>query len=400
MSVDSGAILFVLVAAAGVGGWFMGRWNRSGSRHLPAKFASAEYFKGLNFLLNEEPDKAIEVFIRMAEVDSHTVETHFALGSLFRGRGEADRAIRIHQNLIARPNLSRAHRAEALYELAQDYLRAGLLDRAETILLELLDAPSYTEQVLHSLVSLYEMQRDWDQAIAMRRRLEALTTVSERRIIAQYYCEQAQTALIAKDLPLVQKLLKRAQSQDPDGVRTHLMLAQIAEADSDWPQGRRHYQQVLEHEIRYAPEVLPALARIIRKLDGVEAFSAMLTELRERSPKATNYIAQAAIMDDVLDDPVSRQCVAEYLRTEKTLQGLYHMHTALAARHGGDAVDDIEPLRIAIQKLMQGGPRYRCEECGFRSRTLYWQCPSCKTWDSTMPFYEVILSGPGQSVHT
>src|ERR1700684_4588528 len=125
MNVDSGALLFLLMLAARASGWFIARWNRSGSRHLPAKFASAEYFKGLNFLLNEEPDKAIEVFIRMAEVDSDTVETHFALGRLFRGRGEADRAIRIHQNLIARPNLSRQHRAEALYELAQDYLRAG-----------------------------------------------------------------------------------------------------------------------------------------------------------------------------------------------------------------------------------------------------------------------------------
>lgn len=395
MNVNAGAVAFVLVVGAGFGGWFLARWTRAGQRHLPAKFASAEYFKGLNFLLNEEPDKAIEVFIRMAEVDSDTVETHFALGSLFRGRGEADRAIRIHQNLIARPNLSRQHRAEALFELAQDYLRAGLMDRAETILLELLDAPSYTEQVLHSLVSLYEMQRDWEQAIAMRRRLESLTTESEDRIIAQYYCELAQSALLSQDLAAAHKFLKKAQSQDKDCVRAHLMLAQMAENASDWTESRDNYQAVLEHEIRYATEVLPPLARIVRKTEGEPAFEALLQKLKDSAPKAVRHIGLAAIMDDSLDDPLARECVTEYLRTEPTLQGLYQMHAALAARHGDKAATDIEPLRVAVRSLMKNGPRYRCEECGFRSRTLYWQCPTCKTWDSTVPFHEVLLSGPG-----
>ena len=400
MTADSGAIVFLAVVAAGLAGWFLARWSYSSKRNIPARFASAEYFKGLNFLLNEEPDKAIEVFIRMAEVDSDTVETHFALGSLFRSRGEADRAIRIHQNLIARPNLSRAHRAEALYELAQDYLRAGLLDRAETILLELLDAPAYTEQVLHSLVSLYEMQRDWEQAIAMRKRLESLTTVSERHIIAQYYCELGQSALLAQDTQLAQKFLRRAQSQDGDCVRAYLMLAQMGEAASDWEEGRRGYELVLEHEIRYATEVLPALARITRRLDGNAVYEGMMRKLRAANTKATRYIGLAAVLDDSLDDPVSRECVVEYLRSEPTLQGLYQMHTALASRHGGQAVNDVEPLRIAVRDLLKNGPRYRCEECGFRSRTLYWQCPSCKTWDSNKPFYEVVLSGPPpQNVH-
>jgi len=398
MTASAGAIAFGLIVVAGVGGWLLARWSRGG-RNLPSKFASAEYFKGLNFLLNEEPDKAIEVFIRMAEVDADTVETHFALGSLFRGRGEADRAIRIHQNLIARPNLSRQHRAEALYELAQDYLRAGLMDRAESILLELLDAPSYTEQVLHSLVTLYEMQRDWEQAIAMRKRLESLTTDPENKIIAQYYCELAQAALLAQDLPGAHKYLKKAQSQDKDCVRAHLMLAQMAENGSDWAQSRKDYQAVLEHEIRYATEVLPALSRIVRRQDGDGAFEVLLHKLKDSSPKAVRYIGLAAVMDDSLDDPLSKECVAEYLRTEPTLQGLYQMHATLAQRHGEAATADIEPLRLAVRNLMKSGPRYRCEECGFRSRTLYWQCPTCKTWDSTVPFHEVLLSGPGQNVH-
>jgi lipopolysaccharide biosynthesis regulator YciM len=153
---------------------------------------------------------------------------------------------------------------------------------------------------------------------------------------------------------------------------------------------------VLEREVRYAPEVLPALARILRRLDGHEAFAETVAKLRAANPKATGYIALAAIMDDALDDPVSKQCVLAYLRTEPTLLGLYNMYAALAERHGGEAVNDIEPLRVAIRSLMKNGPRYRCEECGFRGRTLYWQCPSCRTWNSTMPFHEVLLSSPPQ----
>ena len=169
MTIDSSAILILLLMAAAALGWLFAQWERSGRHDSSFKQVSAEYFKGLNYLLNEQPDKAIEVFIKMAEVDSDTVETHFALASLFRRRGEVDRAIRIHQNLIARPSLSRMHRAQALFELAQDYLRAGLLDRAESILLEMLDTPPYTDTAFRCLISLYDQHKDWAQALSMRR---------------------------------------------------------------------------------------------------------------------------------------------------------------------------------------------------------------------------------------
>ncbi|MGA9851578.1 MAG: lipopolysaccharide assembly protein LapB [Gammaproteobacteria bacterium] len=395
MTIDSTAIIILLLIAAAVLGWLLARWGRSSKRDSHFKFVSAEYFKGLNFLLNEQPDKALEVFIRVAEVDSDTVETHFALGSLFRRRGEVDRAIRIHQNLIARPNLTRDHRAQALYELAQDYLRAGLLDRAESLLLELLDMPNYTDLALHSLISLYEQQKDWEQAIAMRRRLQALTGFSQEETISQYFCELAQTALASKDMALGRRFLKRAQSHDPHCVRANLLLAQIAETDQEWVRSQLHYKHVLEHEIRYATEVLPALARVTRQVNGRASLETVLTDLRNNNPKASGYLAIAAILDPELDDPVSRACVADYLRTEPSLRGLYEMFVSFAQRNGVAQVADLEPLQIAVRNLLKNGPRYRCEECGFRSKTLYWQCPSCKTWNRTMPFHEITFSAAG-----
>jgi len=397
MTIDSTAIVILLLIAAVVFGWLLAHWKHGGGRDSRFKFFSSEYFKGLNFLLNEQPDKALEVFIRVAEVDSETVETHFALGNLFRRRGEVDRAIRIHQNLIARPNLTRAHRAQALFELAQDYLRAGLLDRAESILLELLDMPTYTDQALNSLISLYEQQKDWEQAISMRRRLQAHTGISEEETISQYFCELAQTAEAGKDMALARRFLKRAQSHDSNCVRANLLLAQMAEADQEWGRSQRHYKNVLEHEIRYATEVLPALARVTRQVAGRETLESMLGELLHDNPKASGYLAIAAILDPELDDPVSQACVAEYLRTEPSLRGLYEMFTSFAQRNGTSQSIDLEPLQNAVRNLLKNGPRYRCEECGFRSKTLYWQCPGCKTWNRTMPFHEISFTATGLS---
>jgi lipopolysaccharide assembly protein B len=388
MTIDSSAILILLLMAAAALGWLFARWERGGGRDSRFKLVSAEYFKGLNYLLNEQPDKAIEVFVKMAEVDSDTVETHFALASLFRRRGEVDRAIRIHQNLIARPSLTRMHRAQAFFELAQDYLRAGLLDRAESILLEMLDTPAYTEIALRSLISLYEQQKDWEQAISMRRRLQAVTGLSEEPTIAQYFCELAQTALTSDDTVLANRFLKRAQSHDPKCVRASLVLAQIAEQAENWVRSERQYQKVLQRDARYATEILPKLAQVTQRAGNPQAMEDMLRELREHEPKASTYIALAAILDPNLDDTVSRSCVTDYLRNEASLRGLYDMYTSFAGS-GNAGAANLEPLKVAVRKLLQNGPRYRCEECGFRGRTLYWQCPSCKTWNSTIPFYEI-----------
>jgi len=394
MTIDSSAILILLLMAAAALGWLFAQWERSGRHDSSFKQVSAEYFKGLNYLLNEQPDKAIEVFIKMAEVDSDTVETHFALASLFRRRGEVDRAIRIHQNLIARPSLSRMHRAQALFELAQDYLRAGLLDRAESILLEMLDTPAYTETALRCLISLYEQQKDWEQAISMRRRLQAVTGLSEEPVIAQYFCELAQAALNSDDTALSKRFLKRAQSHDPECIRASLMMAQIAEQAGDKTRSERYYQKVLQWDARYSTEILPTLARLVGESGKSRGLGQILKKLLEKDADASTYIALATILNPELDDPIARDCVTEYLRDESNLRGLYDMYATFSG-HVGNEIADLEPLQTAVRKLLQNGPRYRCDECGFRSRTVYWQCPSCKTWNSTVPFYEISFAAAG-----
>ena len=187
-------LLPLLLPLAAVSGWYAARREQSGRERARGLGLSSDYFRGINFLLNEQPDKAIEVFVRMFEFNSETVETHLALGSLFRRRGEVERAIRIHQNLIARPSLDKAQRAQALCELALDYQGAGLLDRAENLFLELAEIPAHAEQALRSLMHIYEQEKDWDKALAVGRRLARIANGRVTPVLAQYCCELAERA--------------------------------------------------------------------------------------------------------------------------------------------------------------------------------------------------------------
>ncbi len=180
-----------LLPVARISGWLYGRYCHTVPNNSSPSGLYPEYFKGLNYVLNEQPDQAIEVFIKMLEVDNETVETHLALGNLFRHRGEVDRAIRIHQNLIARPKLSRAQRTSAMFELGMDYMKSGLLDHAENLFCELVETELYPVPALTELLDIYQQEKDWENAIRTARRLELYSPKPLNKVIAQFYCQKA-----------------------------------------------------------------------------------------------------------------------------------------------------------------------------------------------------------------
>ena len=197
MALEAQDLLWLLLPLAAASGWYAARRDL---RRPAAAPVSPDYFRGINYLLNEQPDKAIEVFTRMLEVNTETVETHLALGGLFRRRGEVERAIRIHQNLIARSTLDAAQRSQALCELAQDYLKAGLLDRAENLFLELAEIPAHLETALRALMAIYEQEKEWHKAIVSARRLALIVDSDLGPLLAQYHCEMGERALQAANL--------------------------------------------------------------------------------------------------------------------------------------------------------------------------------------------------------
>ncbi|MDQ2069187.1 lipopolysaccharide assembly protein LapB [Natronospira bacteriovora] len=390
------AELFLIILLASLAtlllGWLFGRRHRGGGNAGAGGTAMrADYYRGLNHLLEEEPDKAIEVFIRMVEVDSDTVETHFALGSLFRRRGEVDRAIRIHQNLIARPNLSRHQRHQALFALAEDYMRAGLLDRAESLFLELTDVRAYMQAALGRLVTIYEQQKDWEQAILMARKLELASGQPQYERAAQYYCELAEHHLAGRDLRQARRFLKRAEMFDRRNVRAALLRARLMREEGNPKAAIRGLRKALESDVSLALELLPTLHRLFQEIGHPQGFSAVLQELQRSSGNAVSQIALAAIVDPTIKDPEAEACIAQYLRSAPGLKGFTDLVELLTGEPPESSEAGMRPLRHALQRFLEAAPRYRCSECGFTARHLHWQCPSCKNWNTTRPHYEIAL---------
>ena len=383
MPVDSLWITFLLLILAAALGFFFARFSSKTKEPPASRTLSKDYFKGLNFLLNEQPDKAIEIFVKMVEVDNETVETHFALGSLFRRRGEVDRAIRIHQNIIARPNLNKTQRDQALFALGEDYMRAGLFDRAEKLFEQLADKSTHRGQALEKLVRIYEQQKDWRQAIAAHQKLDAFA-VQPQNNIAHYYCELAEAALQDNDQKLARLHLRKAQATDAPTVRGPIMRARIACEMADYRTAIRLYRRVIEQNRAFMSEIGPEVLKSFIDSDNADGFDKLLDALVRKDPEAIADIAYAVVLHDDVETPAAIRCLREYIQGNDTLRSLLEaLDTTGTLDLGEDRV--ILSIRNILRRLVETHSRYSCRQCGFSAQVLYWQCPSCKTWDAIRP---------------
>lgn len=394
MPTESTFLLAGLLFLAAALGYFFARFgdDEEDDVFLPSSRLNADYIKGLNYLLNEQPDQALEVFMRMVEVDDETLETHFALGSLFRRRGEVDRAIRVHQNLIARPDLSAMHRENALIALAEDYLSAGLFDRAETLFQELRSSTEFRVKALERLVRIYEVTHDWQPAIEACSELEKIAPtrqISGR--IAHYYCELAEESLQLKDFVKAREFLREATSSRHSTVRAQLALASVAQESGNHAEAIRLYRAVMEQQPRLIGEVVPRLAASCQASDNQALLTSILDNLRSTGMEASQSIALAAIYNRRIDNPVALQCLQDYVVADRVLSKLIPLEQLRtgdpAAQHAA-----IEKIREGLAQMFSPAHRYRCKECGYHTSQLAWQCPSCRAWESVAPAAHVNLS--------
>ena len=380
--------LFLLLAAAG---WALGRFGERDELdelNGPPPPLNVDYLKGLNFLLNEQTDQALEHFLNMVRVDDKTIETHFALGSLFRRRGEVDRAIRIHQNIIARPDLDLGQRDQALYSLAQDYLKAGLLDRAENMLVRLASGSRFQVEALEQLCRIYEQEKEWQKAIDTAKKLEVLSGRSVALQIAHYFCELADLAVAATDFATARSYVKKSQSGLPRTMRGALTRAAIAHSSGDTRTALKLYGRVVEENSHLMPVALPRLVEIHREQDSLATLSRELDALIKRNPKASNQIAHTAVVNDIGGVDVIDRCVEEYIVSEPTLAELIDLQKLNDDSEEGRQ-EALDRVRAGLHKLARATPRHQCKECGFSSQQLLWQCPSCKDWETQRPFASV-----------
>jgi len=377
-------LVFLLLPFAALSGWWIGRKELHGHDARPG--CRDEYFRGLYHLINEQPDKAIQVFVRMVEVEGETIDIHFALGSLFRRRGEVERAIRIHQNLIARPVLNRDQRNQALLELARDYQSAGLLDRAEGLYRELIDDRKCGLAALRQLVDIYQQERDWEQAINAAERLLQRGDHSVEVQLAHYHCELAEVAIGRGAYREAEEAVKRAPRKGHGAVRAGLLEAEIALASND---GARAVKALclIEHEApEFVPEILGNLRRAY-KLNGRDReWLSHLQTLAAKHKSTSVVLALCEEMESRHDEVAAERVLREFLTEHPSVAG---MEKLMLLKQQRSMTESLAVLAQIAQKVLQAKPRYRCGHCGFAGRTLYWQCPGCKRWGTIKPIYGI-----------
>ncbi|HEY7840827.1 MAG TPA: lipopolysaccharide assembly protein LapB [Gammaproteobacteria bacterium] len=381
-------LVAMLLPVAAISGWWVARraaGRTAGGRSL----LHPDYFRGLNFVLNEQPDKAIEVFVKMLEVDSETVETHLALGNLFRRRGEVDRAIRIHQNLIARPSLSRDYRSMALLELGMDYMRSGLLDRAEGLFKELVEIGAHTHAALQQLLIIYQQERDWDSAIHAARRLGSASGERLEPMIAQFYCEQAGEHLAAGRDKEGRDCLRRALNTDPKCVRASLIEAQLAQDAGRTKAAIKAYRRTELQDPEYLPDVIAPLCRCYRELGQLDEFMKYLREMIDRHGGITPLLFLTDLIAEREGEAAAIKFISAELRRRPTVRGVNRLVEYAMNKASGEALEDLRTIRELTSSLIEDRPIYRCNRCGFDAKRLHWQCPSCKNWNTVKPVHGV-----------
>ncbi len=378
MNPESVWILLGVLFLGGAIGFYASRKPRPGA--IGADRLRGDYLAGVNFLVNEQPDRALEAFLRAAELDDETIETHFALGSLYRRRGEVDRAIKIHQNIATRETLEPTQREQAGFALAQDYLKAGMLDRAEKILQPLAASGTHRMAAMRKLMRIYEQEQEWMRAIEVFRELAKAGRAPQESAIAHYYCELAEAARDRGALDEARDHLRAARAEVRRFPRGALVRADIAIEQCDFALAERLLGAVLAHDAALAIEVVPRLVRLARAM-GEEGDGAVARVVAGRADAVTE-VAIASIMADALDFAPLEERVRACLARDETIAGLVRAigrdPVALDAR-------SVQDIAAVLRRLAATTPRYRCANCGFSSIDHFWQCPGCKHWDSQRP---------------
>jgi lipopolysaccharide biosynthesis regulator YciM len=339
------AALFIVFGALG----FVYKIYTDRDRDLPPRI-SADYIRGLNLVLSRRTDEALELFVQMAKVDDDTLETHFALGHLFRRRGEVERAIRVHENLLARQNLNEGQRHQALFSLAEDYLSAGLFDRAEQLFSELRGTKS--SQVAH------------------------------------YYCELAEIARARGDRAAAREHLRNTVRSESGALRGTLIRATLAQEDGEYAQAIPLYEQVIAADRHFISEVLPNLLACYRAAGRADAFETYLERLVSQDGALQRDLAYAAVIGNLTGSPILRRAVEQLVFDHPVLAKLVdaqHLQTLPAA----ERQLAIERVADGLRSIALANARYRCGNCGYSTQRFIWHCPSCKLWETVRPIQSV-----------
>ena len=379
-------LLFVAVAI----GWYFGRSSKVELQQgSPSSLPHPSYYQGINYLINEQSDEGIETFIRSLDVNSETFELHIELGNLLRRRGEVDKAIRIHQNLLARPSLSKQQLNGAHLELARDYVSAGLLDRAERLLTDLLnDSGEFHDLSLKLLLDIYQNEKEWDKAIETagalrqktRRKRDGNVGIDLPAVMAHFYCEQAEEALAQQNFRYAREKLRSAVTIDRNSVRASLLSAELDLTLKQPKQAIKTLKKIRSQDPDYLGEAIPLLQQAYHSLGDSEQLLHYLQQCLEEFPSTVLLLAIAREIESQQNVDVASDYLALHLKGHPSLKGLSTLIDYQFTHADEKAKGNVALLGEVISKLIEAKPNYQCRNCGFSGQDLHWLCPGCKTW--------------------
>ena len=379
-------LLFLLLPVAAGYGWVMGRNSVRQAQRKSSSILSKHYFKGLNFLLSDQPDKAVDTLIKMIDVNSANVETHISLGNFFRHRGELDRAITIHQSLVAKDEIEPKLKEDALFELGRDYALAGFLERAENTFIQLLNSEKHFLAAQQQLFGIYQTTKEWDRAIELAENMMENHGDSDElcQRIAHFYCEHAKLFLNQNDMQQAEKDLQKAIMADEHSVRPWLMLAEMAIGQEDYNTANEYLTQVPLRDITWFSEAVPLLQQCAEASGDLEVLKSLLEEYSTQC--ATAYLAKVKLIAEQESTSAAAEFLLQQLQSSPTMRG-FHTLLGLYIREPqtSNSEESLKMLQKLVEEQMQQRPKYRCVGCGFSGRRIHWLCPSCKTWGAMKP---------------
>lgn len=347
------------------------------------------YFKGLNYLLNDDSERAIDVFIELAKSSSETFEPQLALGNLYRRKGEVDKAIKLHQALISQPNLPENYRTKALLAMGKDYMSAGLLDRAEVLFTELVEIEAYTPEALYSLCEVYQQEQDWQEAIKSATRYEKVSGRNMRNEIAHFNCELAENCLSKNDPIKAEFYLKAALKINSKCVRAKLIQARELQKDEKWKLAIDAYHQALEYDDVFASEYMHDMSICYSQIKKCEEYKEFLLNFIKSYQGISPVLVLANMYKNNEGIEFAEKFVEKQLIEKPSVRGLDLLLKINLEKNNNSIaeVTKFEILEQLVNKLLDKKPNHRCRKCGFGAKKMHWQCPSCKSWGSLKPIY-------------
>ena len=388
---------FLLLLAAIIAGWLLGRLGSSKYTHKKASNSDLfqDYFVGLNYLLNDEPDEAIDTFIKALEINNKTIETHLALGALLRRRGKVDKAINVHQALLAKPNLERDFSNSVRLQLALNYIAAGLLDRAERLLKEILENGGEAKcDALRHLITVYQTEKEWENAIACSSAL--LKNAGFRKDptllggAAHYCCEIAQLHLDNNRDAQARAEIKRAFTFEHKNIRAILLLADLEQRQGNYKAAITDLLRVREAKPQFIAQLLDPLASCHESLGTRADFEKLLRKmvLEDFSTEAALMLVKTTNASSESAQPVS--LIREHLERSPSSSALIEVLELLLDGVDVNVVSSLELLLNLVKGQAHGSSEYRCHHCGFETKNFFWMCPSCKRWDKISPINDLL----------